>query len=115
MLIDTGEPKHMTEQTTDHLDDILRGRSRDYIQSIMTPDNPYDRNALSEEQRIERAEILNELYTDKGLSLAKVSDIVGLSRQRIKEIMVKHGYKMRPALGTKTWRENKTKSLAASE
>lgn len=100
----------MTEQTpiADPLDDVLHGRTRAYVQSILTPDNPFDRNALSQDQREERAAIFAELY-GKGHPLSQVAVITGLSKARIGHILRDYGYELRPAPGTRAYREQREK------
>ncbi len=67
---------------------------------------------LTPDERSTRAEVMWQLYNDpeETRSLQAVGNLCGgLSKERVRQVLIAHGYDVRPALGSKKWREARKK------
>lgn len=70
-----------------------------------------DRSFRLDPDRTEaRVRVLAHLY-GMGFSLAEVSEICGISSERIRQILLKHGYQLRPVPGSNRWRRDRLSLL----
>lgn len=81
---------------------IANGIDPNDAANLLLPD---DARMLDEQQRAMRAKLLADIYAT-GLSLQTVGDIAGgLSKERVRQILLTNGYITRPVPGSKRWRE----------